>query len=326
MNKILFSLLLGSTIFAQMKDELEVLVTHNTDFIYKPENLYKENGLWFSQESKELFTGRVEIFTPDGDKIADCTVINGIKNGYYMQYYNKKHKISGIVGLYMNNLKEGNWTWIDPERIWGYKLMEDWESKLVITIDYSSGIRHGYVSVYTTDMEFEDEKKFDLQNLDNVILEGKYRDGNREGNWFYYDDIYTDYDQMNVSMDVLKIKYNEERNRYWTRKKDYLGGEIIRSECWEPYRLIDCDSYKGKYKDEIYIFIPPDDLTEVIDRSKTTIKSVSGKDVEINVKNFLSHITQYHKKPVNIHRERGHNFKIDDDLRNFLYNKLFVEE
>ena len=92
MKKNIFSLLLVGTIFAQMKDELEVLVTHNTDFIYKPENLYKENGFWRSQKNKELFTGRVEIFTPGGDKIADCTVINGIKNGYYMQYYNKKHK------------------------------------------------------------------------------------------------------------------------------------------------------------------------------------------------------------------------------------------
>ena len=38
-----------------------------------------------------------------------------MKNGYFKQYYNKTEMLPGINGLYVNDKREGTWTWVEPE-------------------------------------------------------------------------------------------------------------------------------------------------------------------------------------------------------------------
>jgi len=51
---------------------------------------------------------------------------------------------------------------------------------------------------------------------------------------------------------------------------------------------------------------------------KKIIKDDNGKDVEVDVKNFMEHINQFHKTGISIHDEDGHYFTVNDDFRNKL--------
>ena len=111
-------------------DELESLYSYGSGFLYKPDSLYKENGLWYELSNENPYTGRVEVYldqnefnlnirstfeSPEIDssqnhnhmngsqKIAECTIVDGLKNGYYVQYYTDQLKSPGIAGLYIND-------------------------------------------------------------------------------------------------------------------------------------------------------------------------------------------------------------------------------
>ena len=51
---------------------------------------------------------------------------------------------------------------------------------------------------------------------------------------------------------------------------------------------------------------------------KKIIKDDNGKDVEVDLKNFMEHINQFHKTGTSIHDEDGHYFTVNDDFRNKL--------
>ena len=51
---------------------------------------------------------------------------------------------------------------------------------------------------------------------------------------------------------------------------------------------------------------------------KKTIKDDNGKDVEVDFKNFMKHINQFHKSGTSIHDEDGHYFTVNDSFRNKL--------
>jgi len=51
---------------------------------------------------------------------------------------------------------------------------------------------------------------------------------------------------------------------------------------------------------------------------KKIIKDDNGKDVEVDLKNFMEHINQFHKTGISIHDEDGHYFTVNDDFRNKL--------
>ena len=51
---------------------------------------------------------------------------------------------------------------------------------------------------------------------------------------------------------------------------------------------------------------------------KRIIKDDNGKDVEVDLKNFMKHINQFHKTGTSIHDEDGHYFTVNDDFRNKL--------
>ena len=49
---------------------------------------------------------------------------------------------------------------------------------------------------------------------------------------------------------------------------------------------------------------------------KTILKDDTGKSLEINLKEFLDHINQYHKAGISTHTQNGCSFTVDDEFRN----------
>ena len=76
-----------------------------------------------------------------------------------MQYYDQKEQIRAIMGLYVDDIKEGTWTWIEPS---SYKRDRTWEAtdlQTVTSIEYRNGIKHGSLIVYKTDLKSYDYKQ-----------------------------------------------------------------------------------------------------------------------------------------------------------------------
>ena len=57
--------------------------------------------------------------------------------------------------------------------------------------------------------------------ISDIILKGQFKEGLRDGAWFFNDQISTDYDQLNKSMASTQFSY------YWTRKINYDGDNIV---------------------------------------------------------------------------------------------------
>ena len=55
---------------------------------------------------------------------------------------------------------------------------------------------------------------------------------------------------------------------------------------------------------------------------KTILKDDTGKSLEINLKEFLDHINQYHKAGISTHTQNGCSFTVDDEFRDKI-RKLF---
>jgi transcriptional regulator of NAD metabolism len=51
---------------------------------------------------------------------------------------------------------------------------------------------------------------------------------------------------------------------------------------------------------------------------KVFIKDDNGKEVEVDLKQFVRHINQYHKTGISIHDENTHSFTVDEQFRNKL--------
>ena len=69
--------------WGQLIDELEILHIDKDRFLFQHENLYKSEGIWYSDVNNEPVTRRLEIYSKNLDeyKIAECSLVNGLKNG-----------------------------------------------------------------------------------------------------------------------------------------------------------------------------------------------------------------------------------------------------
>ena len=49
---------------------------------------------------------------------------------------------------------------------------------------------------------------------------------------------------------------------------------------------------------------------------KTILKDDSGKSLEVNLKEFLDHLNEYHKTGISTHTQSGCSFTVDEEFRN----------
>ena len=48
---------------------------------------------------------------------------------------------------------------------------------------------------------------------------------------------------------------------------------------------------------------------------KTILKDDNGKSLEVNLKEFLDHLNEYHKTGISIHTQNGCSFTVDQEFR-----------
>ena len=49
---------------------------------------------------------------------------------------------------------------------------------------------------------------------------------------------------------------------------------------------------------------------------KTVLKDDNGKSLEVDLKEFLNHLNEYHKTGTPTHTQNGSSFTVDDEFRN----------
>ena len=49
---------------------------------------------------------------------------------------------------------------------------------------------------------------------------------------------------------------------------------------------------------------------------KTVLKDDNGKSLEVDLKEFLNHLNEYHKTGTTTHTQSGCSFTVDDEFRN----------
>ena len=49
---------------------------------------------------------------------------------------------------------------------------------------------------------------------------------------------------------------------------------------------------------------------------KTILKDDNGKSLEVNLKEFLNHLNEYHKAGISTHTQNGCSFTVDNEFRN----------
>ena len=310
--------------FAQKSvDEIDLLIAKGDNFFIFPNKIYKDKSLWYLKDTDLLFTGRIEIFIDKTkkNKIAECTIINGVKNGYFKQYYNHDKMLNGIAGLYVNNKKEGNWIWVEPGEIQNNQKWVNSSARIVTSIDYFGDVKHGTILAYKTNSMTNSNSTNSPFKISDILLKGEFVNNNRTGTWYFNDQLSTDYDRFYES------EYSDQLSMHWTRKEAYEGGDMVQSHCREPWeRDMECNDYFIKYSDIFYL-IPDRDinsytLASVFDYPIAIIKDAYGKDVEVNIINFMEHIDKFHTSSVSRHKQQGHLFIIDDNFRNKLMNKI----
>ena len=154
-----------------------------------------------------------------------------------------------------------------------------------------------------------------------MLLKGQYSNGEKTGEWYYNDNIYSDFDWL------TEPKYIKSQPFYWPRKQTYDKNNLIDSECWEPWgRKIDCEIYEQKNVGKIYLLPDLDERRikpiDVKMNDIVIIKDNMGNDVEIDIKVFLRHINKYHHSVDSIHGERGHSFTVNANFRKMLNEKI----
>ena len=58
---------------------------------------------------------------------------------------------------------------------------------------------------------------------------------------------------------------------------------------------------------------------------KTILKDDHGKSLEVDLKEFLDHLNEYHKVGISTHTQSGCSFTINDEFRKKI-NKLYNEK
>ena len=323
MVRYLFLILFISLSSGQLIDELEVFYNNADQFLFSPDSLVKNNGFWYVKNSDKPFTGRLKIYSKDQSelKIVECTIVDGAKNGVFMQYYDHIEQVRGVMGLYIDDRKEGTWTWIEPSV---HKKDRSWESndiQIITSIEYRDGVKHGSVMVYKADLKSYDYMQNYSFPMDQKVLQGRYMNGERTGDWYFYDNIFSDFDMTTEPKGVTEVSV------HWSRKESYDEGMIFDSECREPWlKWIDCGNYQSKYTGKYIDLKDPEPIQvkrkERIKDVSFTIKDNKGIDVEIDIKEFYLHINQFHQTGDNIHKQGEHYFTVNDALRNRLKEKF----
>ena len=117
------------------------------------------------------------------------------------------------------------------------------------------------------------------------MVEGNFLSGKRQGNWYFYDDIFSDFDLTTEPMEVT------EASVHWSRKEIYYNDMMIDNECREPWsKWIDCEDYESKYTGKIIAMIDPEPIQlnqkEEIQGASFTIKDNNVVEVKINIVDF----------------------------------------
>ena len=58
---------------------------------------------------------------------------------------------------------------------------------------------------------------------------------------------------------------------------------------------------------------------------KTILQDDHGKSLEVDLKEFLDHLNEYHKTGTSLHTQNGCAFTVNDEFRNKI-NKLYNEK
>ena len=58
---------------------------------------------------------------------------------------------------------------------------------------------------------------------------------------------------------------------------------------------------------------------------KTILKDDNGKSLEVDLKEFLDHLNEYHKTGISTHTQNGCSFTVDDEFRKKIKNNLFEQ-
>ena len=58
---------------------------------------------------------------------------------------------------------------------------------------------------------------------------------------------------------------------------------------------------------------------------KTILKDDNGKSLEVDLKEFLSHLNEYHKAGISIHTQSSCSFTVNDEFRKKI-KKLYEEK
>ena len=344
MNKKLITLFFFLTfIQAQaLLDEIEILLNKNEHFQFVPEKIIKNDGLWYSEATDKLFTGRIEIYSlktkglygelkelnnsdlnlKDHVKVIECTIIDGVKNGYFIQYFTSKTMLPGIIGLYVNDKREGNWTWLEPVQMKNKRSWEDPDQFVITQIDYRDGLKDGSILIHSASLNQEHRQHNFEHPVDDIIAKGFYQNDKMSGEWIFYDNIISDYDNQ------IESEYADDLLLHWTRKEIYENDEIIDKECREPWsRHLDCSTFQEKYSNKIYTVTDRDNYVERVsnqeDDGMATVFDIKGNEVTINIMEFMQHINEFHSSSVSIHKERGYEFTINDAFRRKLNEKYW---
>jgi len=315
--------LLLSLVNGQLLEDLDDFKKLKNDFNIDPPYIEKIEGLWYNEIKDELFTGRVIVFSKlDSEKVklAECTIVNGIKSGFLIQYYNKKHKVSGIKGLYVNGKKEGMWTWTFPDYSNYLNAWRDSESQIITNIEFRDNKRHGHITIDRASIEEEGIiRKYSFLRND-ILLRGQYNDSKKSGTWFFNEYILSDFDELSEPYDVDLNPF------YWSKKEVYDNmGNMAYNECREPWdRKIDCKETDYSYfNPKIFIYNEQKALANKIKKKvnqMTYIPDDNGYQVQVSLEDFKNHIMKQHPKGTSIHKQKGSSFTINDSFRKMLRN------
>ena len=297
----LFPLLNG-----EVNPDFNTLIEDSRYIVY-PQSIDLENNMWYTKDKNEPYTGQIFIYQRKNVnyRVATCMVSGGMRNGIFTQYYDERDRLPAISGIYVDNKKEGVWSWVYPDSASTIKNWKGSDLFIITNIDYRGDIQHGSIIIQKSKrINYDFDQRLYVPR-ENIYLQGEYIDGVKSGKW-----LYNDYDK-----DVTNMVF------YWSRKIQYDNGVLIDEECREPWGIeLACDEYYAKY------VIPSDeetgdsnenyqDITEKKGQDMVTLIDDEGKKVDLDISNFISHIDEYHESEVSVHREGRHSFTIDNDFR-----------
>ena len=123
--------------------------------------------------------------------------------------------------------------------------------------------------------------------------------------------------------DRLK-EINDAKNDFYRLEKTRIYNEKLNSsvEIEEVENAHPMNSKLLKLQELTKIELEEARIQEKIEEEFFTIKNDAGVDVVIDVEEFLMHIEQFHQSGDNIHKQGGHYFTVNDNLRRLLNEKI----